>query len=160
MIDFESMKRVVEEVLVPPVQLYSLKVKKSGNNTLIEVDLDNIEHKFGSVTLGDCEDVARKIQSKLDETEPSAIYTLNVSSAGAERELKLPSDLHRFKELPIRLAFQDGEGKSWNHVVKVKEIEGDDIIVETYSSKKAKQKSKIFTLKIKDILKGNLYLDI
>lgn len=53
--------------------------------------------KAGGVSIDDCEAVSRALDPVLDEYDPiPTSYTFEVSSAGAERELKRPSDFERF----------------------------------------------------------------
>lgn len=53
--------------------------------------------KAGGVSIDDCEAVSRALDPVLDEHDPiPTSYTFEVSSAGAERELKRPSDFERF----------------------------------------------------------------
>jgi len=51
----------------------------------------------GGVDINQCEAVSRKLDPILDELDPIAeSYTFEVSSAGAERPLRRPSDFERF----------------------------------------------------------------
>ena len=62
--------------------------------------------KEGGVTIGDCEAVSRALSDALDEADPiEGSYTLEVSSAGAERPLKRPGDFARFlgSEVTVKL---------------------------------------------------------
>lgn len=71
-----------------------------------------IDHPDG-VTIDQCEAVSRAMSDWLDETDPIAeSYTLEVSSAGADRVLKRPSDFAAFmgSEISIRL-YQPRDGK-------------------------------------------------
>ena len=53
--------------------------------------------KEGGVDILDCEKVSRAVEPLLDEADPiEGSYTFEVSSAGAERPLKRPSDFERF----------------------------------------------------------------
>ena len=53
--------------------------------------------KPGGVGIDDCEAVSRAIDPLLDEADPIPdSYVFEVSSAGAERELKRPGDFARF----------------------------------------------------------------
>lgn len=76
-------------------------VKEAGNNYLrIYIDKD------GGVNIADCEEISRKIDPILDETDPiSESYYLEVCSAGIERELKRPEDFLAFigHEIELRL---------------------------------------------------------
>ncbi len=58
--------------------------------------------KAGGVDILDCENVSRKLSDLLDEADPiEGSYTLEVSSAGAERPLKRPSDYEKFMGSPV-----------------------------------------------------------
>lgn len=58
--------------------------------------------KEGGVDILDCERVSRTVSDLLDEADPIAgSYTFEVSSAGAERPLKRPSDFQRFLGSPV-----------------------------------------------------------
>ena len=52
----------------------------------------------------DCEAVSRRVSDLLDELDPiEASYIFEVSSAGAERPLKRPSDFQQFMGSPVLL---------------------------------------------------------
>ncbi|MBQ1351806.1 MAG: ribosome maturation factor RimP [Oscillospiraceae bacterium] len=74
-----------------------------------------IDHPDG-VTIDQCEAVSHAISDWLDETDPIAeSYTLEVSSAGADRVLKRPSDFAAFmgKEISVRLYQPRDKKKEW-----------------------------------------------
>ena len=49
------------------------------------------------MSIDDCEAVSRPLSDALDQADPiEGSYTFEVSSAGAERPLKRPSDFERF----------------------------------------------------------------
>ena len=72
--------------------------------------------KEGGVGIDDCERISRRLDPILDEADPiQESYVFEVGSAGAERELKRPSDFERFlgSEVEVRL-YQPCEGrKAW-----------------------------------------------
>ena len=62
--------------------------------------------KEGGISIDDCEAVSRPLSDKLDEVDPiEGSYTLEVSSAGADRPLKKPEHFARFlgAEVEVRL---------------------------------------------------------
>ena len=69
--------------------------------------------KPGGVGIDDCEAVSRAIDPVLDEADPvPGSYVFEVSSAGAERELKRPGDFERFfGELVEVKHYQPVEGR-------------------------------------------------
>ena len=68
-------------------------VKEAGERYLrVYIDNDAAE-----VSIEQCEAVSREVDAKLDELDPiQESYIFEVCSAGAERELKRPSDFARF----------------------------------------------------------------
>ncbi len=72
--------------------------------------------KEGGVGIDDCERISRRLDPILDEADPiPESYVFEVGSAGAERELKRPSDFEQFmgSEVEVRL-YQPLEGrKAW-----------------------------------------------
>lgn len=62
--------------------------------------------KEGGVGIDDCERISRRLDPILDEEDPiPESYVFEVGSAGAERELKRPSDFAQFmgREVELRL---------------------------------------------------------
>jgi ribosome maturation factor RimP len=68
--------------------------------------------KEGGVDILDCENVSRAVSDLLDKEDPiEGSYTFEVSSAGAERALKRPSDFEKFMGSPVTVKLykaQDG----------------------------------------------------
>ena len=68
--------------------------------------------KDGGVSIDDCERISRRLDPMLDEADPiPESYVFEVGSAGAERELKRPSDFEQFmgSKVEVRL-YQPLEG--------------------------------------------------
>ena len=62
--------------------------------------------KDGGVSINDCEAVSRPLSDALDEADPiEGSYTLEVSSAGADRALKKPEHFAQFQgaEVEVKL---------------------------------------------------------
>ena len=73
----------------------------------------SLEDKDGGVGITDCEAISRKLDPILDEADPvPGSYVFEVGSAGAERELKRPSDFEQFigSEVEVKL-YQPHEGR-------------------------------------------------
>lgn len=158
----ETISSILDGILLAPVKLYALMVSQRPNHTLIEVELDHLEHPYGSVSLLECEQVSRKLNEELERIFPDLNYTLKVSSAGAERKLVLPGDLDRFRGIPVRLVYRvEGESGEKEGIFKILDRQGDRFILEPFSKrKKGSGKKKEAFLELKDILKGNLYVSI
>ena len=75
------------------VYVYDAEYKKEGGSYVLRLFID----KDGGVGIDDCERFSRAFDPILDEADPiPGSYVFEVSSAGAERELKRPSDFERF----------------------------------------------------------------
>lgn len=65
--------------------VWDVRFEKEGACWYLRVLLDHMER---AVTIQDCENITRPLNKLLDETDPiSQTYTLEVGSAGLEREL-------------------------------------------------------------------------
>ena len=76
--------------------------------------------KEGGVNILDCEKVSREVGALLDEADPiEGSYLFEVSSAGAERPLKRPSDFQRFMGSPVTVKLykaRDGRKEFAGHL--------------------------------------------
>ena len=100
------MKKVTELVaeLAAPVaekngcRLWDVEYVREAGQWYLRVYLD----KDGGVDILDCEAVSRTLSDLLDEADPiEGSYMFEVSSAGAERQLKRPSDFQQFLGSPV-----------------------------------------------------------
>lgn len=95
------MSKVTETVtaLAAPIaaelglELWDVEYVREAGQWFLRVYID----KDGGVSISDCEALSRALDPVLDEADPiSDSYVFEVSSAGAERELKRPGDFERF----------------------------------------------------------------
>ena len=100
------MKKVTElvaELAAPAVAeqgctLWDVEYVREAGQWYLRLYLD----KDGGVDILDCEAVSRKVSDLLDQADPiEGSYTFEVSSAGAERPLKRPSDFEKFLGSPV-----------------------------------------------------------
>ena len=111
------MKKVTEIVaeLAAPVaaefgcELWDTEYVREAGQWFLRLYLD----KVGGVDILDCENVSRKVSDLLDEVDPiEGSYVFEVSSAGAERQLKRPSDFERFIGSPVLVkTYQNRDGR-------------------------------------------------
>jgi len=75
-------------------ELWDVEYLKEAGSWFLRVYID---HKDG-ISISQCESVSRRLDAVLDEHEDliPGSYTFEVSSAGAERRLRRPSDFERF----------------------------------------------------------------
>ncbi len=86
---------VVEEA---GCELWDVEYVREAGTWYLRLYID----KPGGVDILDCEKISRVVSDLLDEADPiEGSYTFEVSSAGAERPLKRPSDYERFLGSPV-----------------------------------------------------------
>ena len=136
------MSKVTEKVeaLARPVvedegcELWSVEHVREAGSWYLRVFID----KDGGVGIDDCERISRRLDPILDEADPIPdSYVFEVGSAGAERELKRPSDFEKFmgSEVEVKL-YQPYEGKK-SLVGKLEAYENGDITVSSVELKKS-----------------------
>ena len=111
------MKKVTEltaEQAAPVVaeqgcELWDVEYVKEAGTWYLRLYID----KEGGVSINDCEAISRRVSDLLDEADPiEGSYTFEVSSAGAERPLKRPSDFERFLGSPVTVRlYQNKDGR-------------------------------------------------
>ena len=102
----ELAKPVVEE---EGCSLWDVEYVREAGSWFLRIFID----KDGGVGIDDCERISRRLDPILDEADPIPdSYVFEVGSAGAERELKRPSDFAQFmdSEVEVRL-YQPLEGR-------------------------------------------------
>ena len=76
--------------------------------------------KENGVSIEDCEKISRRLDKVLDEADPIPdSYIFEVASAGADRELKRPSDFEKFIAGLYFIRSSDAafESKSWESLL-------------------------------------------
>ena len=83
-------------------ELWDVEYVTEAGTRYLRVYID----KPDGVSIDDCEAVSRELDILLDEADPIPdSYVFEVSSAGAERELKRPSDFERFLGDTVEVRF-------------------------------------------------------
>ena len=76
------------------LDIWDVEYIKEAGEWYLRVYIDKAE---GGIFINDCEAFSREMDPILDEADPiEGSYVFEVSSAGAERQLKRPSDFERF----------------------------------------------------------------
>jgi len=111
------MKKITElvaEMAAPAVAeagctLWDVEYVREAGTWYLRLYID----KVGGVDILDCEKVSRAVEPLLDEADPiEGSYTFEVSSAGAERPLKRPSDFAQFLGSPVAVKlYQNRDGR-------------------------------------------------
>ena len=135
------MSKITEKVeaLAKPVvedegcELWAVEYVREAGSWYLRVLID----KDGGVGIDDCERISRRLDPILDEADPiPASYVFEVGSAGAERELKRPSDFERYigSEIEVKL-YQPYQGKK-SYVGTLEAYVGGDVTVSSVLLKK------------------------
>ena len=94
---FELAKPVVEE---EGCSLWDVEYLREAGTWYLRIYID----KEGGVSIDDCERISRRLDPILDEADPiPESYVFEVGSAGADRELKRPSDFVQFMDSEIEV---------------------------------------------------------
>jgi ribosome maturation factor RimP len=99
----KKVTEIVSELAAPVAaehgcELWDVEYVREAGQWYLRLYLD----KEGGVDILDCEAVSRAVSDLLDEADPiEGSYMFEVSSAGAERPLKRPSDFERFMGSPV-----------------------------------------------------------
>lgn len=167
-------KQIRERVLATlpaELSLHKLTFFHSRGNMRIVIELDKLSDAYGSVNIGECESYSRALRTALDELEKETAielnYSLEVSSAGAERELTSISDVQRFSALPLQATF-DSSGKVLTEILRVTGIKGDTMecaLADCKANRKKFGPAKLrkqapFSIEWHNIKKIRLHLDI
>ena len=108
-------------------EVWDVEYVKEAGAWYLRVYID----KAGGVSIDDCEAVARPLSDALDEADPiEGSYTLEVSSAGADRALKKPEHFRQFlgEQVDVKL-YRAREGRK-ELTGALKAYENGDVTVE------------------------------
>jgi len=120
---------IVEQIAAPAAErqgcfVWDVEFVREAGERYLRLYIDNQE---ASVNIDQCEAVSREVDAKLDELDLIAeSYIFEVCSAGAERELKRPSDFDRFIGSQIAVKLYSAKNGRKEYVGILKEYaEGD-----------------------------------
>ena len=146
-------KSVAEEVLqlATPItesrglELVDVEYNKEGENWILRVFID----KEGGVSIKDCQEVSRDLESQLDTVEPiEKSYLLEVSSPGLDRPLKDKEDFERFAGQLIDVSTYAPVQGAKEFTGKLLGLEDDEIKIEVEGEKLAIPRSKVAKTKL------------
>ncbi|XP_028803573.1 uncharacterized protein LOC114758671 [Neltuma alba] len=102
---------IAQEVLMKfsdDIELFSFKTTPRG---YVYVRLDKLTHQYGCPSMEELESYSQEYKKRLEEAgalgQIPDNLALEVSSPGAERILKVPEDLNRFKDMPMRVCYAE-----------------------------------------------------
>lgn len=165
------MREAGKDCLSPGFEIFDMSFAYSHAGVKIQVSLDKKSDPYGSPNVEDCERFMKLLRLKFDAYDAAgempANYSIEVSSPGAEREIRFPDELERFKALPLKVLHTGENDKSRQDILNYQGIDGD-ISTWKLADVKFNRKSGIITKKNKDeirqienarIRRVSLYLD-
>ncbi len=128
------------------IELWDVTYTKEAGAWYLRVYID----KATGVGIADCENFSRAFDPILDEADPiEGSYTFEVSSAGAERELKRPEQFERFlgSEAEVRLYKAADGSKVWTGTLAG--YDDGAVTIRTAGAERCFEKAAIAQVKVK-----------
>lgn len=106
---------IANEVLLHFSDDFKIFSFKNSTRGYIYMRLDKLSEKYGCPSMEEIERYSCLYKNKLEEVGKSGEIpddlALEVSSPGAERLLRVPDDLERFKDMPMRVCYAESDSK-------------------------------------------------
>lgn len=126
-------------------EIWDVEYVKEAGSRYLRVYID----KADGVSIQDCENFSRALDPVLDDADPiPERYIFEVSSAGAERQLKRPGDFARFlgAEVEVRL-YQPKDGRK-AYVGTLAAYENGDVTITVGDEEKVFVKSTVAQVRL------------
>ena len=146
----KKVTEIVAELAAPVVegfgcQLWDTEYVREAGQWYLRLYLD----KDGGVDILDCEHVSRRVSDLLDQADPiEGSYVFEVSSAGAERQLKRPSDFARFLGAQVEVRLYQPVDGSKVHIGTLEQYDNGDVTVSDGRNSRVFQKSAIAQVRL------------
>ena len=125
--------------------LWDVEYVKEAGEWFLRVYID----KAGGVSIDDCEAVSRPLSDLLDEADPiEGSYVFEVSSAGAERQLKRPGDFARFLGAQVEVRLYQPVDGSKVYIGTLEQYDNGDVTVADGEKRRVFQKSAIAQVRL------------
>lgn len=149
------MKKIVDIVsaLVAPVvenlgcELWNVEYVKEVGGWFVRVYIDKAE----GIAIDDCEAVSRALDPILDaqETLFPGPYTFEVSSAGAERPLRRPSDFERFIGHLVEVKLYQSKNGRKEFLGHLRAYDAGDVTIDAYGSELKFTKGEVAAVRLR-----------
>ncbi len=135
-------------------ELYAYRYYPGKKSARLYLAIDHLDRKIG---LSDCEAVSKRIGDFFDqENWFDAPYTLEVSSPGAERELRTEADYCRFVGEAVKVVLKEALDKRSVFIGRLSRVSLEEHQIEV----RERDSARTFTIRFDQIKKGNLYLEV
>ena len=146
----ETYEKRAEMLLAPIVaqhgfELVDVEYVKEAGTWFLRIFID----REGGLSIDDCERISRRLDPMLDEADPIPdSYVFEVGSAGAERELKRPSDFEQFMGHQVEVRLYQPLNGSKAFVGELKGWDKGDVSIISGGSEIKFEKSKIAQVRL------------
>ena len=128
------------------VELWDVEYLREAGQWYLRVYID----KEGGVGINDCETFSRALDPILDEADPiSGSYVFEVSSAGAERELKRPGDFERFLGHKVEVKLYQSRNGTKQFVGNLKAYADGNVTISTGSGETTFEKELVAQVRLR-----------
>lgn len=126
--------------------LWDVEYLREAGTWYLRVYID----KAGGVSIDDCERISRALDPLLDEADPiPESYVFEVGSAGAERELKRPSDFEQFMGSKVELRLYQPLDGSKSFVGTLCGYDSGDVTINIAGAEKRFEKEKLAQVRLR-----------
>ena len=110
------------------VEIWDVEYLREAGQWFLRIYIDKQE----GIGIDDCERFSRELDTILDAEDPiSDSYVFEVSSAGAERELKRPGDFERFIGSNVEVKLYKAQDGRKEYIGRLASYKDGDVTVET-----------------------------
>ena len=146
----KDIERAAEELLTPLLEAEGIEIVDveyvRERNWILRLFID----KDGGVSISDCEALSCALDPVLDEADPIPdSYVFEVSSAGAERELKRPGDFERFMGSSVEVRLYKPVDGSKSFVGTLSGYSGGDVSLTAAGKTLTFEKSQIAQVRLR-----------
>lgn len=126
--------------------LWDVDYLKEAGQWVLRVYVD----RDGGVAIDDCEKFSRAFDPVLDEADPiESSYVFEVSSAGAERELKRPSDFEKFLGHNVEVRLYTAAQGAKSHIGKLLRYSEGDVAIASGAGELTFSKAQIAQVRLR-----------
>ena len=143
--------QIVEKLAEPAaaalgLELWDVEYVREAGQWFLRVYID----KEGGVGIDDCEALSKALDPLLDEADPIPdSYVFEVSSAGAERELKRPRDFERFMGSPVEVRLYTARDGSKTHIGTLTGYSDGAVSIETAGTGHVFEKDQVAKVRLR-----------
>ena len=128
------------------VEVWDVEYVKEAGQWFLRVYID----KADGIGIDDCERMSRELDPILDEADPiPGSYTFEVSSAGAERQLKRPSDFERFLGAKVEVKLYRGVDGRKEFIGELSGYQNGGVTLETGGAQRTFEKENISQVRLR-----------